>query len=159
MYLFEPGLRSCVQLQGYLAHNHHPARAPEDPKHRPTVGSWGVAFSVKRGTSVIVPTPAPIKLLCGGACEIPHTQRSSYHSFTIILETPHPVEPPLHIPRRLRTLKPPALTRPPTSFPHTRAARELSGRATRHCQATLGHTGEPHSEETAAPPWDHNKAL
>ena len=54
------GVRGCraqhvdVHLQGYLAHKKMPTPLgpPTDPRHRPTVGSYGGAFSDARGTPV-----------------------------------------------------------------------------------------------------------
>jgi len=54
----EPGLFSAPRLadslQGYLAHKKTPTPLgpPYDPRHRPTVGSSGGAFSYERGTPV-----------------------------------------------------------------------------------------------------------
>ena len=44
-----PWKRVAKMLHGYLAHEKTPAplETPKDPTHRPTVGSWGVAFSCK----------------------------------------------------------------------------------------------------------------
>ena len=44
-----PETESEVTLQGYLAHEKTPPPpgTPKDPRHRPTVGSEGVAFSYK----------------------------------------------------------------------------------------------------------------
>ena len=50
-----PGVVTLSQppLQGYLAHKKPPpTRTPLDPRHGPTEGSYGVAFSYERGTPV-----------------------------------------------------------------------------------------------------------
>ena len=46
-------------VQGYLAHKKTPPSLgpPQDPRHRPTVGSYGGAFSYERGTPVAPTEP------------------------------------------------------------------------------------------------------
>ena len=48
-------------VQGYLAHKTPPTplAPPQDPMHRPTVGSYGVAVSYKRGTPYGASRDAP----------------------------------------------------------------------------------------------------
>jgi hypothetical protein len=43
------------RIQGYLAHKKQTTLPgpPKDPRHRPTVGSWGGALSYERGTPVL----------------------------------------------------------------------------------------------------------
>ena len=50
----QQGSRTCPKQQGYLNHRKTPTRPgpPKDPRPWPTVGSWGGAFSCKRGTPV-----------------------------------------------------------------------------------------------------------
>ena len=53
-----PRWGACMRgggVQGYLAHKKMPTlpEPPSDPRHRPTVGSLGRAFSYKRGTSIL----------------------------------------------------------------------------------------------------------
>jgi len=46
--------RGAGCIQGYLAHKKTPTPLgpPQDPRHRPTVGSYGVAVSYTRGSPV-----------------------------------------------------------------------------------------------------------
>ena len=50
-----PGRDQDVPVQGYLVHTKppFPLGPPYGPTHRPTVGSWGGAFSHERGTPVL----------------------------------------------------------------------------------------------------------
>ena len=50
-----------AELQGYLAHKKLPTPLglPQGPRHGPTVGSYGVAVSYKRGTPVHIPWSSP----------------------------------------------------------------------------------------------------
>ena len=47
-------MRKRLRIQGYLAHKKTPTPLgpPYDPRHGPTVGSYGVAVSCERGTPV-----------------------------------------------------------------------------------------------------------
>ena len=50
----ESQISTWSDLPGYLADKKTPTpiETPQDPGHRPTAGSWGSAFSCKRGTPV-----------------------------------------------------------------------------------------------------------
>jgi len=50
----DPGNNNSTPLQGYLAHKipPPPPGPPYEPRHGPTVGSYGVAVSYERGTPV-----------------------------------------------------------------------------------------------------------
>jgi len=52
--------QSKVVVQGYLAHKKTPPPLgpPKGPRHSPTVGSYGEAFSYERGTPVALPHSA-----------------------------------------------------------------------------------------------------
>jgi hypothetical protein len=49
------GSSLCSQIQGYLAEKKtpRPLGPPQEPRHGPTEGSYGVAVSHKRGTPVL----------------------------------------------------------------------------------------------------------
>jgi len=57
---FPRGTHGPVHVEGYLAHEKSPTPLghPQDPRHRSTVGSQGVAFSYERGTPVVPGLPA-----------------------------------------------------------------------------------------------------
>ena len=48
-------LLNLLEAQGYLAQKKTPTPLglSQDPRHRPTVGSWGGAFSCQRGNPVL----------------------------------------------------------------------------------------------------------